>query len=189
MRWRSVRYEWAGVAFLLCVLGAIHYLKPEWTETVVGNTQQSNSGYRAIDGDSFMAGDTEIRLHGIDAPEYRQTCRNASGQQEPCGKMARDALSRLIHTRTVKCRAIERDRYGRQVSVCRDGELDINREMVRLGWALAYRKHTMGYVSAEREAKAAKRGIWAMRFELPEEYRAKNRAVQGSAAGDVFKDE
>ncbi len=189
MRWSSIRYEWAGVAFLLAVLFAIHYFKPEWTSVVIESQQQRSHSYHAIDGDSFKAGDTEIRLHGIDAPEYRQTCRDSGGKQHPCGKLARDVLSNLIRTRTVACSIIDRDRYGRQVSVCKDGPLEINREMVRLGWAVAYRKHALIYVSAEREAKAAKRGIWAWNFVRPEDYRAKNRAVQGSASGIEFKDE
>jgi endonuclease YncB( thermonuclease family) len=189
MRWRNVQYEWAGVAFLLAVLFTIHYFKPEWTEFVVEPQQQRPNSYHAIDGDSFKAGETEIRLHGIDAPEYRQTCIDKQGKGQPCGKLARDALSSLIRTRTVKCTIVDRDRYGRQVSVCKDGTLEINREMVRLGWAIAYRKHALNYVPAEREAKAARRGIWAWEFERPEDYRAKNRAVQGSAVGDVFKDE
>jgi endonuclease YncB( thermonuclease family) len=189
MRWRSVQYEWAAVAFLLAVLFAIHYFKPEWTGVVVGTRPLSGTRYQAIDGDSFKAGDAEIRLHGIDAPEYRQSCLDSQRKQHACGKLARDALSNLIRTRTVKCTIIDRDRYGRQVSVCKDGALDINREMVRLGWAIAYRRHALNYVSAEREAKAARRGIWAWEFERPEDYRAKNRAVQGSAVGDVYKDE
>jgi endonuclease YncB( thermonuclease family) len=189
MRWRSVCYEWAGVAVLLAVLLAIHIFKPEWTGLVVGSKSTEGSTYQAIDGDSFKSGSNEIRLHGIDAPEYRQTCRDASNTLHPCGKLARDALSKLIRIRMVNCKILDRDRYGRQVSICKSGDLDINREMVRLGWAVAYRKHALNYVAAERDAKAAKRGIWAWTFEMPEAYRAKNRAVQSNAVGDVFKDE
>lgn len=189
MRWRSVQYEWAGVLFLLSVLVCIHYFKPEWTGVVLGPQQSRENSYQAIDGDSFRAGDLEIRLHGIDAPEYRQTCRDRAGKTLPCGKLARDALSTLIRTRTVKCSIIDRDRYGREVSVCKDGTLDLNREMVRLGWAVAYRRHALNYVAAEREAKAAQRGIWAWDFVRPEDYRAKSRAVQGSAVGSIFKDD
>jgi endonuclease YncB( thermonuclease family) len=189
MSWRSVRQQWVTVAVLLAALAAIQYFRPEWTGLVVGPSHERSTGYQAIDGDSFRAGKTEIRLHGIDAPEYRQTCRGENGEQHACGKLARDALSQLIRTRTVQCTLIDRDRYGRQVSVCKDGPLDINREMVRLGWALAYRRHALNYVAAEREAKAAARGIWAWRFEKPEDFRKRNRTLQGSAAGAEFKDE
>jgi endonuclease YncB( thermonuclease family) len=189
MRWRYVGYEWGGVAFLLAVLLTINYFKPEWTGIIIGRSQQSGNSYQAIDGDSFKAGETEIRLYGIDAPEYRQFCVDNSGEQKPCGKLARDVLSKFIRTKTINCKIIDRDRYGRQVSVCKDGALEINREMVRLGWAVAYRRHALNYIAAEKEAKSAKRGIWAWQFELPETYRAKNRSAQGGAVGNTFEDE
>jgi endonuclease YncB( thermonuclease family) len=179
MSWRSVRIEWFTVLLLLAVLVAIQYFRPEWTGITVDRSAP-NSRYQAIDGDSFKAGSTEIRLYGIDAPEYRQSCTDQSGQHHACGKLARDVLSNLIRARTVSCKIIDRDRYGREVSVCKDGALDINREMVRMGWAVAYRKHAVAYVAAENEAKKAKRGIWAWAFIMPEEYRVRNRKLEGS---------
>jgi endonuclease YncB( thermonuclease family) len=167
------------VALLLAVLVAIQYYHPEWT-----GVDLSQNRYHAIDGDSFKAGDIEIRLYGIDAPEYRQTCRDKSGTAQACGKLARDALSKLIGTRNITCTTMDRDRYGRQVSACRDGSIDINREMVRQGWAIAYRRHALEYVSAEREAKTAGRGIWAWSFEKPEDYRNRMRTVEGSLVGE-----
>ena len=44
--------------------------------------------------------------------------------------------------------------------------------MVRLGQAVAYTQYTDAYVSAEQEARQAKRGIWRGRFMNPELYRA-----------------
>ena len=90
-----------------------------------------------VDGDSLRQGDTDIRLHGIDAPEYRQTCRDKHGAEYPCGKQAMNALRNLVREGEVSCISIETDRYGRAVSVCKRGELEINGEMVRLGWAVA----------------------------------------------------
>ena len=184
MRWRNLAVQWATVLVLLGIVVAIQYFKPEWTGVEVNPRSAKDGNYIAIDGDSFKAGTVEIRLHGIDAPEYRQTCQEQNGKQQACGKLARDALSKLIRGRNIDCRIIDRDRYGRQVSVCRDGTLEINREMVRLGWAVAYRRHALGYVAAEREAKAARRGIWAWTFEMPEDYRNRSRAVEGNVVGE-----
>jgi len=39
--------------------------------------------------------------------------------------------------------------------------------MVATGYAVAYRRYSSDYVSAEETAKARKRGIWAGTFELP----------------------
>jgi endonuclease YncB( thermonuclease family) len=188
MRWRQVAVQWATVIVLLLVVVAINQFYPELTTIETGTQNKERGGeYHAIDGDSFSIGETEIRLHGIDAPEYRQTCRNEAGQNLACGKMAREALSKLIRGRQVICKMIDRDRYGRQVSVCNDGAVEINREMVRLGWAIAYRKHALNYLLAENEARRAKRGIWAWDFQSPQDYRARNRAMEGNASG--FKDE
>ncbi len=190
MSWRNVGYEWAAVGLLLGVLLALHYFKPEWTSPVeVVFPREQASAYHAIDGDSFKMGGTEIRLNGIDAPEYRQTCTGSGNLQYPCGKLARDALSKLIRTKTIVCSMIQRDRYGREVSTCRDGTLEINREMVKLGWAVAYRKYSQKYVAVENEAKAAKRGVWAWDFEQPSHYRERHRTVQGDVVGNVFKDD
>ncbi len=182
MTWRRVAVQWITVLLLLGILVAIQIYRPEWTGIEMGHSSSGANNYHAIDGDSFRAGKVEIRLYGIDAPEYRQTCSGA-GKPQPCGRLALEALSALIRNRDIACTIINHDRYGRQVSVCRDGTLEINREMVQLGWAVAYRKHAMDYVSAEREAKLAKRGIWAWTFEIPEDFRARNKAVQGRVLG------
>jgi endonuclease YncB( thermonuclease family) len=190
MRLSNVAVQWATVLVLLAIVVAINFVRPEWLSIEMSGPEKGkkrDGEYQAVDGDSFRAGKIEVRLFGIDAPEYRQMCRASDGAQKPCGKLARDQLSKLIRNKEVSCKTLDRDRYGRQVAVCKDGTLDINREMVRQGWALAYRKHSIDYVAAEREARNAKRGIWAWEFDKPEEYRSRSRAVEGNAGG--FKDE
>ncbi len=135
---------------------------------------------QVVDGDSLRRGDLDIRLHGIDAPEYRQTCRDKHGSEYSCGKQATNALRGLVGKQEVSCTSIETDRYGRAVAVCRIGGLEINGEMVRLGWAIAYTRHSLTYVRLEAEARLAKRGIWAGSFEPPEDYRARLHLVQGN---------
>ena len=191
----SLRYlatQWGTVFVLLLIVAAIGYWRPEWMSPEITSRPSAEhpagGRYHAIDGDSFMLGEQEIRLNGIDAPEYRQTCRAAAGKVITCGKMARDQLSRLISGGTVTCRMTDRDRYGRQVSDCVAGATNINREMVRLGWAVAYRRHSLAYVAAEREARSELRGIWQWDFETPEAYRNRSRAFEGNMGG-VFKDE
>ena len=50
---------------------------------------------KVIDGDSFFIGKTEIRLEGIDAPEYFQECYDAEDNPYPCGKKAKKALDEV----------------------------------------------------------------------------------------------
>ena len=131
--------------------------------------------FAAIDGDSLRKGEQEYRLHGIDAPELQQTCTGADGKPFACGRAARDHLRGLVKTETLDCDILETDRYGRLVAQCRAGALDINREMVRSGWAIAYRRHGTDYEDAESTARQAGRGIWQGTFETPERWREKHR--------------
>lgn len=192
---RGAAVQWLVVAVLVLVLVTLARLHPEWfanPETHYPEEPARIGRYDAIDGDSFRLGKREIRLHGIDAPEYRQTCTAADGAAVPCGKMARDALTRLTRNGEVRCALVEYDRYRREVSECTAGSTNLNREMVRQGWAVAYRKHSLAYAAAEDEARAAKRGIWAMRFDRPDVWRNRNRNLQGNmggAAADDIKDE
>jgi endonuclease YncB( thermonuclease family) len=124
-----------------------------------------------IDGDSFRRGKDEIRLNGVDAPEYRQTCRDKNGRDWDCGRQAARALRNLVAGREVKCTGLDADRYGRLVSRCTAGDVELNSEMVRRGWAIAYTRHGTLYLSEEAEARRERRGIWGGTFDLPEHWR------------------
>jgi endonuclease YncB( thermonuclease family) len=128
-----------------------------------------------IDGDSFRLGKDEIRLNGIDAPEYRQTCRDEKKRDWNCGREAADALRRLVRGREVDCTGLDADRYGRLVSRCNAGGIELNAEMVRLGWAVAYTRHGTFYVAQENEARRERRGIWRGTFDPPEDWRESHR--------------
>jgi endonuclease YncB( thermonuclease family) len=127
-----------------------------------------------IDGDTLEIHGTRIRLHGIDAPESGQSC-TAQGRQWNCGQRAAYALSVKIGFNPIACDPKDRDRYGRVVAVCRSGNLDLNAWMVAEGWALAYRQYSTDYVPNERNASAARRGIWQGEFTPPWEWRQGQR--------------
>ncbi|MEZ5790391.1 MAG: thermonuclease family protein [Nitratireductor sp.] len=119
-----------------------------------------------VDGDSLGVNGERIRLEGIDAPEYRQSCTN-SGAEIACGKLARDHLRKLIARQDVTCTALGLDKYDRTLAICRAGERNLNEAMVRDGWAVAYGDHQW----LEAEARNAKRGMWAYGFEEPSDWR------------------
>jgi endonuclease YncB( thermonuclease family) len=130
---------------------------------------------RVVDGDTLELRGEKLRLQGIDAPELSQTCE-ARGQPVPCGKLAAAHLKDLIASRNLNCAVEGRDRYGRGLARCRAEGRDIAEDMTRDGWALSDRRYSDGrYHGAEAVARAGRRGIWAMRFEDPAEWRARRR--------------
>ena len=122
-----------------------------------------------IDGDSLRVAGHEVRLQGIDAPEYRQTCRR-EGRVEPCGHQAREALAALVGGRRVTCRSEGTDRFERTLAICEAGTWVLNREMVASGQAVAFG----AYEAEEDDARRAHRGIWATSFERPADWRAQH---------------
>ena len=82
-------------------------------------------------------------------------------------------VSILIGYHWITCKGDERDRYGRLIAVCYAGPYDLNANMVRQGWALAYRRYSMDYVDDENAAKVARKGLWRGEFVPPWEWRNK----------------
>lgn len=118
------------------------------------------------DGDSLELNGVRVRLIGIDAPEYGQTCVR-DGQEYHCGHAARNFLKKLISGRPVVCKGRDNDRFGRFLAVCRAGETVLNPAMVHAGWAVGFG----GYGTEENEARGAGRGLWAGDFQLPRDWR------------------
>lgn len=125
---------------------------------------------RALDGDSLVLDGRRMRLKGLDAPEFRQTCE-IDGKSQPCGRQAMLALRRALARGPATCVGHEIDRYDRLLVICRVLGQDIGAEMVRIGMAVEYG----AYAEEEAEARKAGRGVWAGEFERPEAYRRRMR--------------
>lgn len=134
---------------------------------------------RAKDGDSLNVGQREVRLFGIDAPEFDQTCKR-SGADWACGAEATEKLSSLATGKEVRCASYGTDQYGRTLAKCSVGQLELNRTMVALGYAVAFTRYSTDYVSAQDSAKLAKRGIWSATFRAPSEFRSDKRSQPSS---------
>ena len=126
-----------------------------------------------VDGDTLEIHAQRIRLHGIDAPESAQLC-TIGGKPYRCGQRAALALADHIGARTVRCEERDVDRYQRVVAVCSVAGEDLGAWMVRQAWALAFRRYSLDYLDDEREAREARRGMWAGEFTTPWEWRAKH---------------
>ncbi|MFV0626735.1 MAG: thermonuclease family protein [Alphaproteobacteria bacterium] len=131
---------------------------------------------RILDGDSFfLSKNEEIRLVGLDAPEYKQICYDTEGKEYDCGQKAKKALIKIIGKKNLDCHKIKRDIYKRYLSECFVGDVNVNLEMLRQGWAVLYRSKDKEYVAAQEYAKENKLGVWQGKFMKPELYRALNR--------------
>jgi endonuclease YncB( thermonuclease family) len=125
------------------------------------------------DGDTMVADGRTIRLHGIDAPEYGQICRDAAGRGWPCGKAARAQLATYVFGGTLSCTSVARDRYDREVDRCSTATVpDLSAAMVLAGYAISPNdRGEAPYADEQAEAEASRRGIWVGRFDTPAAWR------------------
>jgi len=135
------------------------------------------------EGDQIVIGNSRIRLGGIDAPSVDQLCLNTKGERWTCGAAARDELIKHADNKTWTCHVRSTDRRGRQVARCEvDGE-DIQKWMVKSGWALSYVRVSHDYDADEKAARDAKAGMWQGAFIAPWDWRVRNKktVILGSA--------
>jgi endonuclease YncB( thermonuclease family) len=130
---------------------------------------------RIRDGDQIQIGNSRIRLDGIDAPSVDQLCVNNTGERWTCGVAARDELIKHADNKSWTCHLSRTDRRGRSIAHCEvDGE-DIQKWLVRSGWALAYPRLSHDYDADEAAAREAKAGMWQGAFIAPWDWRIRNK--------------
>lgn len=120
------------------------------------------------DGDTITVLDEtrrelRVRLAEIDAPERGQ----------PWGDRSKQALSDLVYRQSVEIVQTDTDSYGRMVAqVSVDGR-NINREMVAIGAAWAFREYLIDdtLIAIERDARTQRLGLWSMSGPNPVEPR------------------
>ena len=126
------------------------------------------------DGDTIKISNKRIRFHGIDAPEKKQFCIKNS-KEYSCGKEATTALIKKIGEKKVVCKVQDKlDRYKRYIGVCFVEKVNLNKWMVRSGYAVAFRRYSKDYVEDENYAKTNKLGLWSGSFIPPEKWRKLN---------------
>jgi endonuclease YncB( thermonuclease family) len=138
------------------------------------NSRNVQTKIKIIDGDTIHINKIKYRLYGIDAPEMKQLCK-VKEENYKCGVKSKDFLVSLIANQFVKCNKKDIDRYKRIVAECFVGQTNINKELVRNGWALAYRDYSRDFINDEEFAKKNKLGIWKGTFINPKKWRKLNR--------------
>ena len=126
------------------------------------------------DGDTIKISNNKIRLHGIDAPEKNQKCTK-NEKKYNCGTVSTEALIKKISRNAVKCLTQKnKDRYNRFIGICFVQQVNLNKWMVRNGYAVAYKRYSKDYILDEEFAKTNKLGLWSGTFLKPEKWRKLN---------------
>ena len=134
------------------------------------------------DGDSLIVGGEEVRLLGIDAPEYDQECGEAGVENGiwRCGEDAKGMLEEMVKGVEVRCAMLFRDVHERWLSRCfiggrgsRGRGKDLARGMVAGGMVVAMGRE---YRALMREAQGERRGIWGGCLEKPDKWRKGRRS-------------
>ncbi len=112
-----------------------------------------------------------IRLACIDAPEMAQGAP---------GEAARVALVQMVRVSRLEIKPQTVDKYGRTVAEVFVGGRNVNLQLVRGGFAFAYRKYLgqcdqAAYLGAEAWARQYGQGIWRYGTERPWDYRQRRR--------------
>ena len=137
---------------------------------------------KVIDGDTIKIGKKKIRLFGIDAPEKKQKCRKpwlslsfiTFNKDYLCGEISTLKLKDKINGEFVTCISTKKDRFKRFIAECFKNKTNLNRWMVRNGYAVVYKKYSKKYLAAENLAKNEKLGLWTGSFKMPWEWRKEN---------------
>lgn len=125
---------------------------------LTGSVSAAPARVAVVDGETLVLNDTVIRLDGVVAPHRGQACSAAEGAAD-CGAKSAAALAALLRDHEVLCRFTGRDREGFPRAICEAGGEELNRALVRAGWARA-RADMPGLAAEEAAARTAGLGLW-----------------------------
>lgn len=130
------------------------------------------------DGDTITVksykGKEKIRLSQIDAPEVS----HFGSASQPYGKEATVFLKSLVANRSVRVEVEDVDRYGRNVGTVYVNGNNVNREMVKNGYAWVYRQYAKDsmLMSLEKTARTKRIGLWGLDNPIyPPDFRKVNK--------------
>jgi micrococcal nuclease len=122
---------------------------------------------RIVDGDTIHVQlpdrAEKVRYIGVNAPEVHRPTRG----EEAGGREASEVNRTLVEGKRVRLEldVRTRDRYGRLLAYVWLGDVMVNAELVRLGYAQVMTvppnvRHQELFVNLQRAARAARRGLW-----------------------------
>ena len=153
--------------------------------TQIINCAEISGKPKIIDGDTVHINTKKIRLEGIDAPEIKQYCKKPFlkisvfigfqfSKDYLCGVTSKKRLTNKIDNSKIRCIYSSKDKYKRYLATCYKDNINLNKWMVRNGYAVAYKRYSKDYVRDEAYAKENKLGVWKGSFIKPEKWRKLN---------------
>ena len=111
------------------------------------------------DGDGIRVAGKEVRIVGIDAPEWNQMAQHSDGHWFNHGRIVKGALIEEIGGKHVRVLLEDTDKFERLIGTVIYECRDIGEWLVREGHAIA--AYDNRYKLSERDARKEKRGMWA----------------------------
>lgn len=142
-----------AAVIIALVLLALHgnRVGPSCGDTLAGKAY-------VTDGDGIRVGGYEVRLAGLDAPEWDQWAQHQDGDWFQHGKWVKSELIRAIGGKHVHVTVHDCDRYGRLIGTVTCNGHDVGEWLVEHGYAIA--AYGDQYRLIETEARRAGRGMW-----------------------------
>ncbi len=152
-----VAFVLAAIAVLLLLSAKPALAGETGTACIIDGQTLSVDGRRSY---GKCRGGTEVRLFGIKAPGLEDTCPAPNGRRWQCGRASATMLLEVTKGRILDCRGKSEDKEGRLLATCFIEGQDLNKLVVRSGWALANLHHAFKYKPDEDLAARERKGLW-----------------------------
>jgi endonuclease YncB( thermonuclease family) len=171
--------RWIRVACVILVLFTVGVVRGQSLAPNAGQIpsfELPQTGVEFVTGDTWRVGGETFRLFGVQSCLRGTTFTNAAGEKRDCGEASILYTAAMLRDARPRCAAIAKAVAPLLIfTVCaaRIGEvaLDLGTILITEGFAFAARDASgqpinAAYAVEEREAKQARRGLWAA-LDLP----------------------
>ena len=121
---------------------------------------------RVVNSDYIKINKQTIILFGVEAMERPQTC-HINNEAWACWEAGVRKLEEIVDLGETICTVKGKSRMNRVFAICETENIELNKELVRSGLALARIKQTDLYLKDEKYAKQNNLGIWRGKFIKP----------------------
>ena len=133
---------------------------------IKGKAKVVNSDYIKIDKQTII-------LFGVEAMERPQKCY-INNELWPCWESGVRKLEEIVDLGETVCFVKGKAKMNRVFAICETQNIELNKELIRSGLALARIKQSDLYIDDERYAKENNLGIWRGKFVEPWKWRMQN---------------